>query len=132
LIFVDEPAHFKDTPMIEESFVRLYAADFVRMAQRPELFDLEDPALGKRIEEACKHAVVMDAKKGDGHLAALTSRLHDEARRPRSPSRIGSIDESDAVERRFRFLSVVADRLAIAGDNPVPDQGASAMRLKGT
>lgn len=106
--------------MIEESFVRLYANDFVRMAQRPEVVSLEDPALAKRILEARKHAGVMDARKGDGHLAALISRLHDEARRPYSASRVGSSNESDAVGRRQRFLEVIADRLADRQDRPPP------------
>ncbi|WGM30936.1 hypothetical protein [Brevundimonas sp. NIBR11] len=106
--------------MIEESFIRLYANDFVRMAQRPEVVSLEDPALAKRILEARKHAGVMDARKGDGHLAALISRLHDEARRPYSASRVGSSNESDAVGRRHRFLEVIADRLADRQDRPQP------------
>lgn len=82
------------------------------MAQRPEGAALEDPALAKRIADARKHADVMDARKGDGHLAALIARLHDEARRPNSNSRIGSIDEADTVGRRHRFLCMVAERLA--------------------
>ena len=98
--------------MIEESYVRLYANDFARMASRSELRPLEPDVLPKRMAEARSHAGVMDARKGEGHLVALISRLRDEASRPLSNNRIGTPTEASAIEHRHRFLTAVADGLS--------------------
>lgn len=66
--------------MIEENFVRLYAHDFVRLAIRSEMGSPDPDALQRRIREARAHAAIMDARKGGGHLAALASRVRDEAK----------------------------------------------------
>ncbi|QTC92239.1 hypothetical protein [Brevundimonas goettingensis] len=109
--------------MIEENFVRLYASDFVRMAKRPGLMAADDPALERRIVEARKHAGVMDARKGEGHLAALISRLKDEA--GRLPSTIHNVlaDDIGAIASRHRFLAEVASRLG-AVEQTLPDRSS--------
>lgn len=95
--------------MIEESYVRLYSNDFVRMAMRADA-DGPDPAVSsRRIGEARTHAVVMDARKGEGHLAALAERLREEARRLAQPGRF-EVDP-DTVGQQQDFLTSVADEL---------------------
>lgn len=98
--------------MIEESYVRLYAADFARLAVRAELRPLEPALVPKRIAEARIHAGVMDAKKGYGHLEALITRLRDEARRPIWRTAGRSTIDPELVEQRQRFLNGVADTLS--------------------
>ena len=98
--------------VIEESYVRLYAHDFARLAVRAETRPLEPDLLPKRIADARAHAGVMDAKKGAGHLEALVARLRDEARRPVSQNRIGLSGDADAIEKRQRFLTDIADTLS--------------------
>ena len=63
--------------MIEDSYVRLYAHDFVQMAGRSELGQDVQGAVDTRLAAARAHAVIMDARKGPGHLNALVSRLRD-------------------------------------------------------
>jgi hypothetical protein len=99
--------------MIEESYVRLYANDFSRLASRAEINPLDPALLSKRMAEARVHAGVMDAKKGEGHLAALVARLRDEARRPRARGMAGSIDTATAMAHHHRFLNTVADALSV-------------------
>lgn len=98
--------------MIEESYVRLYAADFARLAVRAELRPLDPSLAPKRIADARAHARLMDARKGEGHLEALISRLRDEARRPASPNRIGAASGTDAIDPRHIFLNGIADILS--------------------
>jgi hypothetical protein len=100
--------------MIEESYVRLYAGDFARLAARSEITPLDPAILTRRMNEARVHADVMDARKGDGHLAALVTRLRDEARRPRSRGLMGSIDTAAASAHHHEFLTTVADALSLA------------------
>lgn len=95
---------------MEESFVSLYAKDFVRMAARAELRPLEPSVLPKRMAEARVHAHVMDAKKGGGHLEALIVRLRDEACRPASSYRLAI--NLEAGRNRQLFLVSVADALS--------------------
>lgn len=98
--------------MVEESYVRLYANDFTRLAVRAETRPLEPDLLPKRIADARAHAVVMDSKKGAGHLEALATRLRDEAGRPPSHNRVGLAIEWAAIERRRSFLHTIADMLS--------------------
>ncbi|RYG09122.1 MAG: hypothetical protein EON96_18855 [Caulobacteraceae bacterium] len=98
--------------MIEESYVRLYAHDFARLAVRAETKPLEPSLLPKRMADARAHARVMDARKGQGHLEALVARLRDEARRPVSQNRIGLAGDAETYEKRQLFLSEVADALS--------------------
>lgn len=99
--------------MIEESYVRLYAADFVRMAQSAETRPLDPTAVPKRMDQARSHADVMDAAKGVGHLAALVTRLRDEARRPSQRHAAALQSDASAVERRHLFLNTIADALSL-------------------
>ena len=112
--------------MIEENYVRLYATDFVRMAQRAETYGTDAGSIAKRTAEARAHATLMDARKGPGHLAALASRLRDEARHPRTTGRLGA-DEAQAIDRKYAFLNAVANDLdeGLPGLSP-PDSARSA------
>jgi len=103
--------------MIEESYVRLYAADFARLAVRAELRPLDPDMVPKRMAEARAHAGVMDAKKGEGHLAALVARLRDEARRPRTHGPAVS-SAASSMEHRHQFLNAIADALSAPGYEP--------------
>ena len=86
--------------MVEESYVRLYANDFARLAVRAGTRPLEPDLLPKRIADARAHAIVMDSKKGAGHLEALATRLRDEARRSPSHHRVGLAPEQAAIDKR--------------------------------
>ena len=106
--------------MIEESFVRLYAHDFVQMAVRSELGQDVQAGLQRRLTEARSHAALMDTRKGGGHLAALVVRLRDEAVRFDGRSYLRGVDPRAAAGRRLIFLSGVADRLADAETPQAP------------
>lgn len=97
--------------MIEESFVRLYAHDFIQMAVKSELGQDVDAALQRRLAEARSHAALMDARKGSGHLTALIERIRDEAPRFDGRAMLRGADPSMAAKRRHRFLTKVADAL---------------------
>ncbi|WP_395944949.1 hypothetical protein [Brevundimonas sp.] len=97
--------------MIEENYVRLYANDLIRMAQRVQARPNELDPVPQRLGQARTHAAVMDAAKGEGHLAALITRLRDEARRPSGQTRIGSDAEAIASARRPALLLAMADAL---------------------
>lgn len=114
--------------MIEESYVRLYAADFARLAVRAELRPLDPDMVPKRMAEARAHAGVMDAKKGDGHLAALVARLRDEARRPRTHGPAVSSTAASA-EHRHLFLNRIADALSDADHEPAEDRRTGRDRI---
>lgn len=98
--------------MIEESFVRLYAHDFVQFAGRSELGQDVDEALVRRVREARSHAVLMDRHKGSDHLAALIVRLRDEAGRFVGRPMLKDADPVAAAGRHKRFLTDVADVLS--------------------
>ena len=98
--------------MIEESFVRLYAHDFVQFAGRSELGQDVDDALTRRLREARSHAVLMDRHKGSDHLAALIVRLRDEAGRFVGRPMLKDTDPVAAAERHKRFLLDIADVLS--------------------
>lgn len=100
--------------MIEENYVRLYANDLIRMAQRVEARPSEFDPVPQRLGQARAHAAVMDAVKGEGHLAALIARLRDEARRPSSQTRIGSEAEGIAFARRPALLLAMVDALGVS------------------
>jgi translation initiation factor IF-1 len=113
--------------MIEESFIRLYADDFVRMAKRAEVRrDHDIEALPKRIAQARAHAIVMDAKKGPGHLASLAVRLRDEVRRPHAdPRRTDTSDDEAISARRRAYLCAIAEDLEDrAGMGPERPEGS--------
>ena len=98
--------------MIEESFIRLYAHDFVQFAGRAELGQNVAAGVDRRMAEARSHAVVMDAGKGSDHLACLISRLREEARQFKGRVMLKGSDPHEAALRHRRFLNGVADRLA--------------------
>ncbi|RZJ39504.1 MAG: hypothetical protein EON87_19810 [Brevundimonas sp.] len=89
--------------MIEESFVRLYAHDFVQFAGRSELGQDVDEALTRRVREARSHAVLMDRHKGSDHLAALIERVRDEAGRFVGRPMLKDTDPAAAAGRHKRF-----------------------------
>ena len=99
--------------MIEESYIRLYAQDFSRMAVRAETQGTDDAVVAKRMADARSHAALMDSRKGEGHLAALIVRLRDEARRPPSHRFADLGAEPEALVRRHDFLNGVADALGV-------------------
>lgn len=97
--------------MIEEGFVRLYAHDFAALAARAEGGSDVEAMLRKRVEEARSHAVLMDARKGEGHLPAVVERvLHEAGREDVRFVRNGQ-DVPGALARRREFLLRVADLL---------------------
>jgi hypothetical protein len=98
--------------MIEESFVRLYAHDFVQMAVKSELGQDVSAPLLRRLGEARSHAALMDARKGAGHLPALITRLRDEACRFDGRTMLKGADPRQAALRRLGFLCAVADTLS--------------------
>ncbi|WP_420471233.1 hypothetical protein [Brevundimonas sp. FT23042] len=104
--------------MIEESFVRLYAHDFVQMARKSELGQDVDAMLQRRLTEARRHADLMDARKGPGHLAVLASRIRDEAQRFDGRTMLHGADPRHAAQRHLRFLSGVADSLGTPSGTP--------------
>ncbi|MGX1691966.1 hypothetical protein RSD66_01095 [Brevundimonas sp. S1H14] len=108
--------------MIEESFVRLYAQDFVQMAVRSGLGQDVDAALQRRLTEARIHAVVMDDRKSKGHLAALVRRVRDEAGRVDGRAMRYGDDPALAAQRRLRFLSGVAEALNAPPPSRSPDR----------
>lgn len=98
--------------MIEESFVRLYAHDFVQFAGRAELGQEIEPGLTRRLSDARAHSALMDARKGSGHLAALVSRLHEESSRFTGRAMLKGADPVQAEKRHRAFLARIADLLS--------------------
>lgn len=94
--------------MIEEGFVRLYAHDFATLAARAETGIDVDALVTKRIEEARSHAVLMDSRKGGGHLAAVADRVEHEAGREDIRVIRAGEDIPGALERRREFLEAIA------------------------
>jgi hypothetical protein len=111
--------------MIEESFVRLYAHDFVQLAWRRELGQAVEEPLRRRIAEVRSHSTLMQTRKGADHLAAVIGRLREEAERfnPRTVQK--GADPREAEARHRVFLLNVADRLLEA---PPMAEAASMLR----
>lgn len=97
--------------MIEDSFIRLYAHDFSQMAGRAEMGQDVDEALARRIRDAAAHALIMDDRKGPGHLAALAARVREDAALFNARVLQLGADPLEAAERRRVLLTAVADRL---------------------
>lgn len=98
--------------MIEESYVRMYASDFVNLAAKAEQGHSVDAALQKRIEDCRSHALVMDRHKGEGHLQALIGRLHDESVRFSGRGVPRGEDIEPAAARHRIFITDIAHTLA--------------------
>jgi len=111
--------------MIEESFVRLYARDFVMLSVRSEQGQNVEALRERKLVDARSHAQVMDARKGSDHLAALTVRVREEAVRFDDRGLQAGTNPVEAAERRRVFLNAVADELAEAGDGEVNALAAS-------
>ena len=60
--------------MPEEQFIQMYVRDFATMASRVEAGSDIEAQLNKRISETRSHAALMDARKAEGHLAAVIER----------------------------------------------------------
>lgn len=117
--------------MIEESFVRLYAHDFVQMARKSELGQDVDAMLQRRLTEVRHHADLMDARKGPGHLAVLASRIRDEAHRFDGRTMLHGADPRHAAQRHLRFLSSVADSLGTPSVAPSSSLPQTSKRRRG-
>lgn len=111
--------------MIEESFVRLYARDFVMLSVRSEQGQNVEALRERKLVDARSHAQVMDARKGSDHLAALTVRVREEATRFDDRGLQAGTDPVEAAERRRVFLNAVADELAETGEGEVNPLAAS-------
>ncbi|RZJ31483.1 MAG: hypothetical protein EON85_03235 [Brevundimonas sp.] len=100
--------------MIEESFVRLYAHDFVQLAWRSEIGQPVIEPLRRRMDDLRRHSDLMLIRKGADHLTAVIARLRDEAERfnPRMVQK--GIDPLDAQKRHRIFLLDVAEQLSAA------------------
>ena len=97
--------------MIEEGFVQMYTRDFAALAAKAEAGLEVEAALHKRINETRAHATLMDARKGEGHLAAVAERLKLESRRTSvREMRVGA-DPDATLARREAFLVRVATLL---------------------
>ena len=114
--------------MIEESFVRLYARDFVMLSVRSEQGQYVAALRDRKLVDARSHAQVMDARKGSDHLAALTVRVREEATRFDDRGLQAGTDPAEAAERRHAFLNAVADELAAAHEDE-PNAMASSLQL---
>jgi hypothetical protein len=106
--------------MIEEGFVQMYARDFAAFAAKAEAGLEVEAALLKRIGEARAHAALMDARKSEGHLAAVSERLKLESRRTSvREMRVGP-DPDATMARREAFLIRVAELLDAEPAAPGP------------
>jgi hypothetical protein len=98
--------------LIEEGFIQMYTRDFAALAAKAESGVEVEPALRKRISETRTHAVLMDSRKGDGHLSAVAERLRLESRRKDALHQMRpGADPAAALARREAFLVRVADLL---------------------
>ena len=94
--------------MIEEGFVQMYTRDFAALAAKAEAGLEVEAALHKRISETRAHAALMDARKTEGHLAAVADRLKQESKRTSvREMRVGP-DPDATLARREAFLMRVA------------------------
>ena len=97
--------------MPEEQFIQMYVRDFATMASRVEAGSDIEAQLSKRITETRSHAALMDARKAEGHLAAVIERLRSEARKDASQAVKNTPDPVAAAARRQEFMLRVADML---------------------
>jgi len=97
--------------MPEEQFVRMYVRDFATLAARAETGSDVEALVKKRIDETRSHAALMDMRKADGHLAAVSERLRLESRRNAAGSLRNAPDPEAAAKRREEFMLRVADML---------------------
>lgn len=89
----------------------MYARDFAALAAKAEMGLEVEAAVRKRIGETRAHAALMDARKGQGHLAAVVERLKLDSRRASvREMRVGA-DPEAALARREAFLVRVAGLL---------------------
>jgi hypothetical protein len=117
--------------MIEEGFVRMYAHDFAIFAARAETGVDVDSLVRKRIGEARSHAALMDARKGQGHLAAVADRVdHEAARSDIRAIRVGE-DIAGAFARRRAFLTGIANTLRLPTPTEAPSIAVRPRRSAG-
>ena len=108
--------------MAEEQFVRMYVRDFATLAARAEAGSDVEAQLRKRIDETRVHAAIMDKRKAEGHLAAVSERLRLESRRNAAGALRNALDPEAAAKRREEFMLRVADLL---------DADPAAVELRG-
>lgn len=94
--------------MIEDSFLRMYASDFVSFAAKAEQGQDVTAAVQRRMDECRSHAELMDRRKGTGHLSAMSERLTDEAERFSGRGLPRDQDPAPAAERHRAFLLDIA------------------------
>ena len=93
----------------------MYARDFAALAAKAEQGLEVETAVRKRISEARAHAVLMDSRKGGGHLAGVAQRLRLESRRKDALHQMRpGADPAAALARREAFLVHVAEMLEAA------------------
>jgi hypothetical protein len=97
--------------MAEEQFVQMYVRDFASLAARAESGVDVEAQVRKRIDETRKHAELMDRRKTEGHLAAVSERLRVESRRNVSAAVRNAADPVGAAIRREAFMLHIADLL---------------------
>lgn len=107
--------------MIEDAYVRLYTNDFAQMAGRSEMGQDVEGAVEKRLADARAHAVIMDDRKGPGHLEALIRRIRDTAPEFTGRVMLKDANPQEAAHRRLVFLTRIADAL-MGGATPRPSQ----------
>jgi hypothetical protein len=101
--------------MTEQSFVNLYARDFVSLATRdPDGAGLEE-ALARKVAEARDHAALMDARKGEGHVEAIAAALEAQAARPAAHAFRSHSEEEWAARAAFLRRSAALLRQAQGG-----------------
>ncbi|MDP3175847.1 hypothetical protein [Phenylobacterium sp.] len=105
--------------MAEEQFVQMYVRDFANLAARAESGTDVDALVRKRIEEARKHAALMDLRKSEGHLAAVSQRLRLESRRNAAAAVRNAPDPIAAAARRESFMQEIADLLDADPTEPI-------------
>jgi hypothetical protein len=98
--------------MIEDSFLRLYASDFVSFAAKAEQGQDVATAVQRRMDECRSHAELMDRRKGEGHLAAMSARMSDEAERFSGRGLPRDQDPAPAAARHRAFLLDIARTLS--------------------
>lgn len=106
--------------MIEESFLRMYASDFVSFAAKAEQGQDVAAAVTRRMDECRTHAELMDRRKGEGHLRALAGRVADEAGRFSGRGLPRDQDPAPAAERHRAFLAGIAEALRVPPEAPGP------------
>ena len=110
--------------MPEEQFIQMYVRDFATMASRVEAGSDIEAQLNKRISETRSHAALMDARKAEGHLAAVIERLRSEAKKDASQAVKNTPDPIAGAGRRL--VSLVRGAYMLDSELAEPDKRGAA------